>query len=142
MFMARVLNLSYLLHLLNILFIERVIFLWVFNETDRYMGRNKRDEMKGIVPEKLDSDSKPELDQYETSSETMVIDQPEIPSDGERYVGNVRLRKFHRPECRWTKKIAPENMLLFESTQDALDHKYSPCKVCRPLNFQLFSLLP
>ena len=55
-----------------------------------------------------------------------------ISSDGEKYIGNIRLRRFHKRDCRWAEKIIPGNRLSFKSRQSALDKKYKPCSVCKP----------
>ena len=48
------------------------------------------------------------------------------------FIGNMRSHKFHRPDCRWAKKISPGNRVCFKSRQEAIDQGYTPCKVCRP----------
>ncbi len=63
----------------------------------------------------------------------MNVDDPKlIPGDAEKYVGNIRRHRFHRPDCRWAKKISPDNTYSFESRDDALKHGYVPCEVCHP----------
>lgn len=48
------------------------------------------------------------------------------------YVGSVNSNKYHKPFCRWAKKINPENLVSFETENDAAQKGYVPCKVCRP----------
>ncbi|HBT20822.1 MAG TPA: nuclease [Peptococcaceae bacterium] len=48
------------------------------------------------------------------------------------YIGNMRSKKFHRPDCIWAKKISPSNRVNFKSRNEALSSGYVPCKVCRP----------
>lgn len=48
------------------------------------------------------------------------------------YVGNNRSHKFHRPGCRWAKKISQQNMVYFKSRQKAIGQGYIPCKACNP----------
>jgi micrococcal nuclease len=39
---------------------------------------------------------------------------------------------FHRPDCQWAKKIAKDNLIRFETKDQALDLGYSPCRTCKP----------
>jgi hypothetical protein len=48
------------------------------------------------------------------------------------YFGNKRSPTIHLPECRWVKKISSQNIVLFNSRQEAVDRGYIPCKICRP----------
>jgi lipopolysaccharide export system permease protein len=48
------------------------------------------------------------------------------------YVGNVRMHKFHKSECKWAQRITPDNYSSFEAREEALGQGYSPCKVCKP----------
>jgi len=40
--------------------------------------------------------------------------------------------KYHRPSCKWAKRIKPENLIRFESAEAARKKGYKPCKVCKP----------
>jgi len=48
------------------------------------------------------------------------------------YIGNMRSKKFHRPDCRWAEKISPSNRVRFKSREEALKSGYDPCRVCSP----------
>ena len=39
---------------------------------------------------------------------------------------------FCRPSCR-ARKPKPENIVFYDTAQEALQHGYRPCKVCRPM---------
>jgi len=39
---------------------------------------------------------------------------------------------FHRPECKSAKRIRTENLIRFETREEALDSGYSPCRNCKP----------
>ena len=52
-------------------------------------------------------------------------------SDGS-LVGNAKSRKYHYSCCQWAKQISPENLIKFNSSQDARNQGYVPCKVCSP----------
>ncbi|MBA7712052.1 Cardiolipin synthase [subsurface metagenome] len=51
---------------------------------------------------------------------------------GNKYVGSINSDIFHYPNCKWAKKIKEENNIWFESRKEALDNRYTPCKVCTP----------
>lgn len=48
------------------------------------------------------------------------------------YVASKKSNKFHRPECKWGRKIAPYNLIKFGSKDEAFDAGYEPCRVCNP----------
>lgn len=50
-----------------------------------------------------------------------------------QFVGTTRSDKYHRPTCRWAKKIDSANEVWFDSAEAARAKGYVPCKVCRPL---------
>ncbi|SHI46580.1 Ada metal-binding domain-containing protein [Desulfofundulus thermosubterraneus] len=54
------------------------------------------------------------------------------PNTEANYIGNARSKKFHRPDCEWAQKIAPENRMEFRTRAAAMSEGYEPCKVCRP----------
>jgi len=57
---------------------------------------------------------------------------PCINSSDGSLVGSASSRKYHYSCCQWAKQISPENLIKFNSSQDARNQGYVPCKVCRP----------
>jgi len=58
-----------------------------------------------------------------------------IPVSPEKYYLASRHSRglvFHRPGCQWAKKIAKDNLIRFETKDQALDLGYSPCRTCKP----------
>ena len=55
-----------------------------------------------------------------------------VPTGEYKYVGSVNSNKYHRPDCKWAKRIKPENEIWFRDKEDARKHGYVPCKVCKP----------
>jgi micrococcal nuclease len=53
----------------------------------------------------------------------------ELCSDGS-LVGSISSGKYHYSCCQWAKEICPENLIKFNSSQDARNQGYVPCKVC------------
>lgn len=48
------------------------------------------------------------------------------------YIGHKGTKKFHRPNCRFGKKISEKNRVILNSRKEAINQGYIPCKVCRP----------
>ncbi len=48
------------------------------------------------------------------------------------FVGSKKSDVYHYPNCRYVKKILPENIIWFKSVEDARAHGYRPFKVCKP----------
>lgn len=48
------------------------------------------------------------------------------------YIGSSQSNKFHYTDCRWAKKINPDNAIYFSSRKEAFSYGYVPCKVCKP----------
>lgn len=48
------------------------------------------------------------------------------------YVASVNSEVFHKPTCRWVKKISPHNLTGFKSREDAVNSGRRSCKVCKP----------
>lgn len=54
------------------------------------------------------------------------------PAPSGQFVGSVESDKYHYSSCRYAEKILPENEIWFQSVQDAKNHNYVPCGVCKP----------
>ena len=53
-------------------------------------------------------------------------------SDDKKFVGSIKSDKYHYQDCRWAKKISPENEVWFSGSEDARGKGYVPCGVCHP----------
>jgi len=49
-----------------------------------------------------------------------------------KYVGSRRSAVFHRSDCRWVQRIAPKNLVGYNSRAEALRAGKKPCKRCKP----------
>ena len=49
-----------------------------------------------------------------------------------KYVASKNRPTFHKPDCRWTKKISPENLVGYKTREDAINAGKKPCKQCKP----------
>ncbi len=48
------------------------------------------------------------------------------------YVSSKNSQVFHRPQCRSAKRIKPENLVGYNSKDEAIQAGKRPCKVCKP----------
>ena len=48
------------------------------------------------------------------------------------YVGSLGSDKYHIQTCRWAKEIKEQNVVYFESIDQAKSKGYSPCGTCKP----------
>ena len=49
-----------------------------------------------------------------------------------KYVASRKSAVFHRPDCKWTKKISSRNLIGFDSREQAVGSGRRPCKICEP----------
>ena len=48
------------------------------------------------------------------------------------YVGSAESDKYHKPKCRWTKEITDQNLVHFDTEEEAAAANYKPCGTCKP----------
>ena len=48
------------------------------------------------------------------------------------FVGSKNSDVYHYPDCYWAGKIKHENLVYFDTAEDAINAGYRPCKVCKP----------
>jgi len=48
------------------------------------------------------------------------------------YVASDNSEVFHKPECRWAKRIKPKNLVVYNSRDEAINAGKRPCKSCKP----------
>ena len=48
------------------------------------------------------------------------------------YVGSRESDRYHYPYCGWTKSINDQNLIHFDTEEEATAAGYSPCKSCDP----------
>lgn len=48
------------------------------------------------------------------------------------YVASAIREPFHKNSCKWAAKIAEDNLVGYDTRQEAIDDGHRPCKVCRP----------
>jgi hypothetical protein len=49
-----------------------------------------------------------------------------------KYVASKNGKVFHKPECPWAQRIKPENLIVYDSREDAIEKGKRPCNRCKP----------
>ena len=65
------------------------------------------------------------------AEEKNVPAQPEELSQ-HPYVGSVGSNKYHRPTCRYCGTIKEDNLVYWDTIEEAEEAGYTACKVCKP----------
>jgi flagellar biosynthesis protein FlhF len=63
-------------------------------------------------------------------SQAVDLDNP--PSIRTYFVANQNSDVYHCSDCKWSKKIKPDNIIKFSSAQEAEAHNFLPCSSCKP----------
>lgn len=64
----------------------------------------------------------------EPKSENLGIWACTDPKEGCLYVASKNSKVYHKPDCKWAKKIKPENLICFHSEEELIG--YEPAKSC------------
>ncbi len=49
-----------------------------------------------------------------------------------KYVASKNSKVFHKPTCAWAKRIKPENLIGYNSRDEAINAGKRPCRRCKP----------
>ncbi len=49
-----------------------------------------------------------------------------------KYIASKNSKIFHKPDCSWAKRIKPENLVGYNSKEEAINAGKRPCKQCKP----------
>lgn len=55
-----------------------------------------------------------------------------IPKEEIQYIGNINLKIFHYPWCKYIQEMSEENKVYFKSRDEAINSGYRPYDVCNP----------
>jgi flagellar biosynthesis protein FlhF len=64
--------------------------------------------------------------------ESQPAELNDMPSIETYFVANQNSDIYHCCDCKWTKKIKPNNIIRFSSAKDANAKNYKPCSNCNP----------
>jgi len=56
----------------------------------------------------------------------------DMATAGYNYVASKNSQVFHKPGCRWAQKISEENLVTYNSREEAIKAGKRPCKSCNP----------
>lgn len=85
-----------------------------------------------VVSEIVIQEESVEQDKHESLTNKQEPKKPSVQSSATIYVGSDESDKYHKPNCRWAKEINEENLINFESIDEAKTAGYSSCGTCRP----------
>jgi lipopolysaccharide export system permease protein len=109
-----------------------VFFIKDFLDSRIYVLKRRWKGLGGLMSSRGAEDSDIVGEQLILPLDMHVDDQKLIPDGTEKYIGNIRRHRFHRPDCKWAKKISADNRYSFNSRDDAVQQGYIPCEVCDP----------
>lgn len=72
------------------------------------------------------------VDEFTAIVDSMKGEEPETGDQTGTYTGSTESDKYHYPTCRHSLKILEENLIWFDTEEEALAAGYSPCGTCKP----------
>ena len=73
-------------------------------------------------------------DANDTSAALVTMSRPaveQVTAEYE-YVASKNSNVFHKPDCRWAKKISPKNLVGYDTKDEAIKAGKRPCRGCKP----------
>jgi methylphosphotriester-DNA--protein-cysteine methyltransferase len=64
--------------------------------------------------------------------ESTVAAFEKLSVDGTYFVANQNSDVYHSSDCKWSKKIKPDNIIKFFSVQEAEAQNFLACSSCKP----------
>ncbi len=100
-----------------------------FREAERYARKNRLNIWGDPVLTKKYLRLKSKWGQYRSkvSSPPATVQTKEW-----KYAASKNSKVFHRPDCKWTKRISPGNLIGFNTRDEAIKSGRRPCKSCGP----------
>jgi len=91
-----------------------------------------RDYRAANLPAKQPADAN-DIGTISTTTTTQQPKPPAKPAVAEyKFVASKNSEVFHRPDCRWVKRIKPENLVGYNSKEEVMKAGKRPCKMCNP----------
>lgn len=66
-----------------------------------------------------------EIEETEEIEEIEEVYEPQV-----QIIGSTGSDKYHKPTCSYAKNITEDNVVYFDSEEDAKERGYKPCGVC------------
>jgi len=67
-----------------------------------------------------------------TAPNKQIEKNPNSTITGYKYVASSSSTVFHKPDCRWAGNISKENLVTYQSREEAIKAGKRPCKTCNP----------
>ncbi len=112
--------------------LSAVFALQDYVDAKLYLFRRQWRGWIGLRPEPQSVSEVPEYRQLSLLSGLAPAEEAGTAISARRYVSSIRMHKFHSLDCKWAKRISPENRCFFESREEAIRQGHLPCKVCNP----------
>ncbi len=78
------------------------------------------------------------------ASDSEAVDQSAlqlaVQSSERKFIANKNSDVFHCPDCKWTQKIKPKNLITFSSVKAAKMQDFMPCRDCQPAKSEAFQM--
>ena len=65
-----------------------------------------------------------------TTSDSNILHATDVPEGS--YIGNKNSEKYHRFDCEYGAKVQDNNLIVFDTLEDAINSGYKPCGACHP----------
>jgi hypothetical protein len=65
-------------------------------------------------------------------NDSSTVTEKHVDSAESQYVASKSSTIFHKPDCRWAQNISKENLITYESKDEAIKAGKRPCKTCNP----------
>jgi hypothetical protein len=91
-----------------------------------------RDHRQANPPGGESSDAKDTKRVSVTAPKEQAKADTELAASEYRYVASKNSKVFHKPGCRWTTRIKPENLVGYSSKDEVIKAGKRPCKQCKP----------
>lgn len=59
-----------------------------------------------------------------------ILHATDVPEGS--YIGNKNSEKYHRFDCEYGAKVQDNNLIVFDTLEDAINSGYKPCGACHP----------
>ena len=81
-----------------------------------------------------DSDTPADTDTLPADSDmpadNSILHATDVPEGS--YIGNKNSEKYHRADCKYGDMVQDNNLIVFNTLEDALNSGYKPCGACHP----------
>ena len=65
-----------------------------------------------------------------TTPDSSILHATDVPEGS--YIGNKNSEKYHRFDCEYGAKVQDNNLIVFDTLEDAINSGYKPCGACHP----------